>query len=490
MKVVFKFFYFFFFISIAQAQNLTATVIDAKTNEPIPFVAIQTAQFKGVISNDEGVFVIDIEDVSNDTIVLTCLGYEALTIRLDAIKKSNYIIRLKSAVNELETVYLSNSRPNVNTIISNVNKNLKTNYKSDSLSYKLFFRESVHVDFKKLNLEVDKASHFKKKQLEAVNNQLVNMAREVQNSNMIYFKDFSGDLHVLNNENKKIKVDKATQIINSAKDFSLENIQKEGLRIVLKYLDTTKTFKLKTGFFKVEDSLSLVNVNKEEKFNEFDIKNLKGNASALLKRSQTSNNSILKKILNADNYKYTINNITFDGEDTVYLIDFAPRRSRAKFSGSMYVSDKSFAVLKLDYQYSEGKRGDKLNLKLLLGIKYIENVKQGTIIYKRNKQDYYEPRYIKSETGQYFYVNRPLKFIENSKDRNKTAFDFKIEGNSKNREELLFININAINIDTYNNLTEPKTIMFESLREYDSNTWSGIETLAPSKELKAFEVKD
>lgn len=490
MKVVFKFLYFFFFITIAQAQDLTATVIDANTNEPIPFVAIQTAEYKGVISNDEGVFVINIEDVSDQTIALTCLGYETLTIHLDDIKNSNYTIRLKSAVNELDTVYLSNLRPNVNTIISNVNKNLKRNYKSDSLSYKLFFRETVHVDFKKLNLEVDKASHFKKKQLEDVNNQLVNMAREVQNSNMTYFKDFSGDLHVLNNKNKKIKVDKATQIINSAKDFSLENIQKEGLRIVLKYLDTTKTFKLKTGLFKIEDSLSLVNVNKEEKFNEFDINNLKGNASTLLKRSQTGDNSILKKVLNADNYKYTISNITFEGDDTVYLIDFAPRRSRAKFSGSMYVSDKSFAVLKLDYQYSEGKRGDKLNLRLLLGIKYIENVKQGTIIYRQNEKDYYEPRYIKSETGQYFYLNRPLKFIENSKDRNKTAFDFKIEGNSKNREELLFISIDAIDMDAFNSIIEPKTILFESLRAYDSNTWTGIETLAPSKELKSFEVKD
>ncbi|WP_431134349.1 carboxypeptidase-like regulatory domain-containing protein [Psychroserpens mesophilus] len=490
MKVIYQLFFFLIFITTAQAQDLTVTVIDADTKEPIPFVAIQTAQYKGVMSNDEGVFVINIEDVSDNQISLSCLGYNPLTIPLEDIKNSNFIIRLKSAVNELDTVYLSNSRPNVNSIISNVNKNLKLNYKSDSLSYQLFFRETVYVDFEKLELEVNKASHFKKKQLEDVNTQLANMGTEVQNSNIVYFKDFSGDLHVLDNANKKIKVDKATQIINSKKDFSIDNIQKEGQRIILKYLDTTKTFKLKSGLFKIEDSLSLANANDKDKFNEFEIDNLKGNASTLMQRSQTDSNSILRKVLDAENYNYTISNITFEEEETIYLIEFTPRRSRAKFSGSMYVSDKSFAVLKLDYQYSEGKRGYKLNLRLLFGVKYIENVKQGTIIFKPNEQNYYEPRYIKSETGQYFYVNRPLKFIENSNDRNKTEFNFKIEGNSKNREELLFISIDAIDMNAFNTITEPKTIKFESLRAYDSNTWSGIETLAPTKELKAIKVKD
>ena len=490
MKAFFYLIFAFFSITIADAQVLTATVLDADTDEPIPFVAIQTAEYKGVISNDEGVFVILIENISDNEIGISCLGYEAIKIGIEDIKSTNYIIRLKSAINELDTVYLSDSKPNVDSIISRVNKNLKMNYKSDSLSYKLFHRETEHIDFKKLSLKVNKSSHFKKRQLEDANDQLAQMGREIQNSNSVYFKDFSGDLHVLNNKSKKLTVDKATQIINSTKDFSIENIQDKAQRIVLKYLDTTKTYKLKTGLFKIEDSLSLANDHEKDSKNEFEIKKLKSKAFSLLQQSQIGNNSVLRRILNTENYEYTIKNVTFEDGEMVYLIDFSPKRSRAKFSGSMYVTDESFAVLKIDYRYSEGKRGEKVNLRLLLGLKYIQNVNQGTIIYKRNTYDFYEPRYIKHESGEYFFVSRPLKFIENSKNRNKTSFDFKIEGNTRSRVELLFTSIDAIDAETYNNLNEAKSVIYESLRKYDSNTWTGKETLAPTNELKTFEVKD
>ena len=46
-------------------KRIVGTIIDNTTNAPIPFVAIQTAEFKGVISNEEGVFVIDLKDIDS-----------------------------------------------------------------------------------------------------------------------------------------------------------------------------------------------------------------------------------------------------------------------------------------------------------------------------------------------------------------------------------------------------------------------------------------
>mgnify|MGYP000173919412 CR=1 FL=1 len=37
----------------------------------------------------------------------------------------------------------------------------------------------------------------------------------------------------------------------------MDDIQEKAQKIVLSYLDTTKTYKLKSGMFKIEDSLSL-----------------------------------------------------------------------------------------------------------------------------------------------------------------------------------------------------------------------------------------
>lgn len=490
MKAYFFTFCSFLSIFLIQAQEFTATILDSSNNKPIPFVAVQTAKYKGVISNEEGVFVIDLEDVSNNQLTISCLGYNSLTIYINDIISSKNVILLQPAINELETVYLSNSKPNVDSIISRVKRNLKANYKSDSLSYTFFQRSTSYFDFDELDIDVKKASHFKKRQLAKANKQLSKMANNIKTSNAVVFQDISGHLNAIRKDSTKLEVLKATQIINSKKDFSLEKIQERAYNVILKYLDTTKTFKLKTGLFKIEDSLSLSDNEEKEPKKEFNTINLKSSVTSVLSKSQLGKRSMLQKILNTDNYEYSLTNVITNDDDILYLIHFEPKRSKAHFTGNIYVSEDSHAILKLDYKYAKGKRGEKLNLKLVLGIKYIENVNQGTIIYKKSENGFYEPRYIKSESGEYFYLNRPLKFIENSENRNKTSFNIKIEGSTVNREELLFTEVKHIDLDVFKNLQEPKSIPYELLRKYDANKWTGQETIAPSVELKSFEAND
>lgn len=479
------------FVWLTYAQDITATIIDKTTNTPIPYVAVQTAEFKGVISNEEGVFIINLQDVSDNSIELTCLGYQTVKISIEELESSNYIVLLDPAVNELNTVYLTNSKPNVDSIISRAKQNLKLNYRSDLLRYNFFYRETSTIDFENLDFEVKKATHFKKRQLTDANERLKQMGIDIMNGNFIYFTDYSGQLHVLNKEQKKLQIDKATKILNSNENISLDNIQENAQNIVLRYLDTTKTYKLKTGLFKIEDSLSLADKNdKSDNPNKSDTENLRKSTSSVLNKSQLGSSSMLRKILNTDNYEYTLKNANLINGEMIYLIAFAPKRSKANYTGSLYISENNYAILKLDYRYAKGKRGEKVNLRLILGIKYIENVSQGTIIYRKNEQDFYVPRYIKSESGEYFYLHRPLKFIENSSKRNKTAFDFKIEGNTLSREELLFSDISHISAIDFESILEQETVTFEDLRKYNATIWTGQETLAPSTELKSFDAEE
>jgi hypothetical protein len=474
--------------SFLNAQDITAKIIDSKTNMSIPFVAVQTAEFKGVISNEEGEFIINLEDVDANTIELSCLGYQSLTISLKDLESNNYIIQLVPAINELNTVYLTNTKPNIDSIISRVNKNLIKNYKSDALTYNFFYRETSYTDFENLDLKIKKSSKVKKRQLTEANDKLAKMGDGIMNGDFVYFTDYSGSLNVMDDSLNKLNIDKATKIINSNNNVSLEAIQKNAQHTVLTYLDTTLTYKLKTGLFKIEDSLSLNDDNDDEKdLDEFKINDLKENTLSVIQKSQIDRSGMLKTVLNSDNYEYTLENASLVNGEMIYLITFQPTRSSAHFTGSLYVSEDTYGVLKLDYHYAKGKQGEKLNLKLLLGIKYIENVNSGTVIYQKNDQDIYEPRYIKSESGQYFYLNRPLKFIENSSDRDKTAFNFKIVGNTISREELLFSSINTLDRLVFDTIEEKEVIPYDIMRKYDASTWSGKQTLAPSSELKTFD---
>jgi len=345
------------------------------------------------------------------------------------------------------------------------------------------------MDFKNLDFEIEKASHVKKNQLINVNKNLEDLTKEIIHSKTTHFTEFVGNLAFKDSSNSKLNVEKANRIINTEKDFSIDQIQKQAQNIVLKYLDTTKTYKLKTGLIKIEDSLSIqegIHVQKDT-VREFEMNDLKEKTQNIIKYSQFYDNSFITNILDKNLYNYILKDITVYEDELIYVINYIPKKSKSKYTGTLYVSDESFALLKLDFQYAEGKRGKKLNLKLLLGIKYIENLHNGTIIYGKRQDNFYQPRYIKYENGNYFYINRPLKFIENSFKKNKVLFNFIIEGHIRSREELLF-NLNEnISLEAYNSIVEPEKVPYQLQKRYDSKIWKNKEVLALSEELKSYQ---
>lgn len=487
-KSILRFVIFILTISL-NAQSFSAKILDKSTKLPVPYAAIQTAQYKGVITNEEGVFNIDLEDNSITEITISSLGYKKQIFKIEEIINNYYLIELEPSINELNTVYLSNTKPNVDSIIARTVRNLSKNYKTENLQHKLFYRETSYMDFDNLDFKISRTSNVKKKQLIDANSNLKAMTNNIMTSNFVQFIDFIGELSVMDKDSSKLKVDKATQIINAKKDFSLENIQERAQSVVLKYLDTTLTYKLKTGMFKIEDSLSLASEdNHEEDKQEFEIKELKSKANRMLNDTRANPKSLLRKILDADYYSYSLQNVTFYNDEMVYAIHFKPKRAKAKYAGTLYIEDDSYGVLKADYSYSKGKRGSKVNLRLILGVKYIEKISSGTIIFKKNENNWFEPRYIRHEEGHYFYINRPLKFIENSSARNKTLFKFKIEGVAKHKKELLLTSTTEISTSEFNNIKEVKIIPYEKQRKYDATIWGGNETLVPTEELKTFDA--
>ena len=477
---------------VLQSQNITAKIIDSNTKQSIPYANIKTGEFSGVISNEEGYFTIN-ESSINSSITISCMGYKNKTLGIKEIQSMNFIIPLDESVNELKTVYIINKNPNADSIVSRARQRLYLNYENEYYKHKVFSRETAYVDFENLNFEVEKASHVKKKNLETANNSLDSLASAIINSKTIHFKDFMADLFVGDSSRTKLVVQKATELLDQKNTLSIEEVQNRAQNVILKYLDTTLTYKLKTGLFKIEDSLSLKSENeykKEPEKNEYDSNNLKEQSKQLLKQSQFYDDAMLTQLLNDDLYDYSINNILNYNDELIYVINYKPRRSKSKYTGQMYIVDGSYAITKVDYEFADGKRGDKLNLKLIFGVKYIENVRKGTVIYQKDSISKYHPQYIKYEEGRYFYVSRPLKFIENSPAKNKTSFDFTIEGNIITKKELLLTSNTKITSNAFNQITEAKKVPYTKLNKYDATIWENEETIEPLEEMKTFKSKD
>lgn len=471
------------------SQNITARLIDKNTRKPIPYATIKTGDYSGIISNEEGYFTLNTEDDDLKTITISCLGYQSKTVNIENL---NSIIELEEAINQLNEVFISNKKPNADSIIAKVKAKIDDNYNTSLNKYNIFHRTTDYIDFKSLDFEIEKASHVKKKNLEDANSSLSALSKKIRESDIKHFTDFKGELYCLNKDSSKLVVNKATKLIDYKNDFSVEEIQNKAQSIVLKYLDTTKTYKLKTGIFKIEDSLSLNDDEFKEKKqkNEFNLKHLNNKTKELLRTAQFYKNSFLNKLLDTDLYEHTFYDVIYNYGELNYIITFSPRKGKAKYTGKLFVSDNDYAITRVEYGYYKNKHGEKLNLKLILGIKYIANVSEGLLLFEKNNDNKYHPKYLKQTTGSYFYVNRDLKFIENSSSRNKIGFSFKIEGDNRNKEELLFTENNTLTLKDFTAIKQNDVVPFKLLNKFEKTTWENEQTLEPSQEMKAFKVEE
>ncbi|WP_170179682.1 carboxypeptidase-like regulatory domain-containing protein [Flavivirga rizhaonensis] len=469
------------------SQNITAKLIDKKSKTPIPYATIKTGEFSGVISNEEGYFSLNSEDIQNKTVTISCLGYQNKELSIAAIEALNFIIPLETAINQLSEVYISNKRPNVDSIIARVNAKLDENYDINLKTYNIFYRSTDYAKFKSLDFDIEKASRVKSKNIKKANKSLDSLSRHIRSSNIIHFSDFKGELSSLDKDSSKLVVNKATKLFDHKNDFSIESVQEKAQTMALKYIDTMKTYKVKSGLFKVEDSLSLRNEDFKEKMkNEYNVYDLKNKTGSLLRKSMFVDDSFLKSILNPKLYDYTFEDVGYDNGDLTYIVSYKPRRSKAKFTGKLFISDENYAVTKVDYKYYGSRYGKKVNLKLLLGVKFIENVSEGMYIYEKNSDNKYQPKYIKRIKGAYFYVSRGLKLIENSREKNKVGFDFKIEGDNRNKEELLFTDVKNITLNDFALIKQEKVVPFTLLKAFEKSTWENEEILEPLEEMKRF----
>jgi len=487
---------FLSFSSLIFSQNYSGKILDSVSKQPIPYVAIQfNNTTNGVISNEDGNFSIYIENGNDsDVLNISCLGYTPKSITLKTLKENGNTIYLGEYVNKLDTVFITNTTPSIDSIIAWTNKNLKTNYYPNNKRYKIFNRSTVYMDFDNLDFDIDKASGMRKSKLEGANKSLDSLSNAIKKSNIMHFTDFAGTFYVLDQKDKKLKVDKATVLLDKSKDFSMENIEKKGKEVILKYLDPNKSYKVKTGLFKIEDSLSLKEeMKKEEEENqkkEFGIEDLKNNSFNQLGKGFFDEDNFMRKVINPKLYKFELLDVTYFMNEIVYVVKFKPRKSASKYTGTHYISSTDFGILRTDYQFAKGKRGEKFNLKLLIGVKYVENLSKGTVLYNKNNEGYYQLKYVYSDIGRYIYVHRPFKFIENSKNKNKIAFDFLLEGSIREKHELLLLDTNPLNKSEFEEYKQPENVPYQELDHYDPNIWDDYNVIEPLEEMKQFKSSE
>lgn len=360
----------------------------------------------------------------------------------------------------------------------------------DLTSLDVFSRQTNYFDFEDFEFDVNKASTLPKNEMRELKQNADSLNKVVMKSSSKNFEDFSGTLYILEKDSTKLVVDKLTNLVDRKNDYSLEIIQDIAQIIFLKALDTTAIYKVRTGIFRIEDSLDIeMNDLKEEYANTTNNSVLKAQLEYNLLDIRYLENHILDDILNTKYYDFTMRDIVYTNGEMAYIINFKPHKGKSKFAGTLIVMANSYAIKRIDYAFAPGKRGTKVNLKLIAGIKYVEESETGTINFSRDDNNTYKPFYIQKGSINYVYVNRPFTFVENSKEKNKFGFNLSNEGRVVQKSEMLIKGQSLITPEEFAAIVEAKKVNIISLEKYTPSIWEDQQILEPVEEMKTFTVK-
>jgi hypothetical protein len=495
-------FFILFFFHLGIAQNIKGKIIDSKTGESIPYANIKVNGSENLVSNAEGYFNLSENNSSDETIlIVSYLGFVNQQLTVAKLKSLQYIIKLAPGVFELSDVKVSNEKPNPYEIMANVKANLGRNYKNDGQASKdmIFLRESNYFKPKILELEIDKSTGFSKQALNKVNADIKAFSMKIISHPPQEFTDILCNYYSAKTKKNdtqillsKLDVLKATKLKNEGSTTSLDELQKTAMNTMLQHLDSTKYYRAKSGLFGSRDTISLrkdFNRKKDKKIS-IQLTSTKSNLISFMTDNNFAESANLDFIKRPELYEYTYEGATYTSDNEfAYVLSFKPKRSRAKYVGKLYVSETDYAVLRTDYILDEGQKAGGFNMKFLLGIKVAENISKGTITFKKKAEDdSYYMQYAAIERGNYFYLNRPLKFIElTSSEKDVLALDLKIEGNARTKTEFLNMSRTETTVAAIEKIKE-QDFKFINIKSYDPKIWKDYNAIEPLQEMKQFKA--
>lgn len=476
-----------FISSVGLSQTLSGTVIDQETLQTVPFANVIIGDSYGVITNDEGQFNIAIDRFkANDSLVFSFLGYERKAIAISEFPKEK--IYLVPSIDNLDEVYLIDKHLDPEQILKKVQENIVKNYGEQYQKWTVFQRLKSTNNAKDLEFKISKADFIDKKTLKELNKELELGAAQSKNNISNIYVDTYYELYKNPTNTVKLSLKKGTKLINRERNTSMENIQTLAMKTIAEKLNSANTFRVRTGIIPVGDSISLKTMfaSKNDSINNIEKSE---EISKILDNYSFGENSNFSFITEYKKYNYTIANAFNYNNEIVYVLQFEPAKRSADYSGEIYVSADTYAILKVKYKIADGRQGKKVNLKLLLGIKFEELSKEVMVIFNKNSDGFYIPKYIKTNTQNYAFFNRSLTFIENAsrKERIKLKLNIFSESIASEENEFLIIDSESISETEFSNFKPQEKAVIESINKYNPAIWTEYNIISPNQAIKDFE---
>ena len=481
-------------ITVLRSQEISATIKDSLTKEVIPFANIYLSSGKGILSNEEGVFRIQLNDQisSKDSLSISCMGYKTVVYPVSKFKDS--IIFLPSKTIALGSIILSNKNLSAEDIIKEVKKNIAEKYELDLTHKKIFFRESGSQEFKKLRVKVKKSS-IKEFNQAFWDSTLLKIPRKNE-----WHTEVSGSLYGdFSKDNQKLEIDRALELEDKKTTAIFNNIETAFDTILKQNIKKDSYFKLRMGL--ISTKLEDVELNSSEKDTLTpDEKLVKEKESFSKRRKRIITNiisvlfekemlsiSVLKK---SNRYDFERVDFTYLNNIPVYILKFKPS-GNVDYAGKLYIDADKMTLLRAEYKNIKDIRDISL-----LGFSFKHYFKEIAIQFKKTASGKYALQYLEAidqfETG----VNRAFSILEKNKvvkgrnKQNELKMELNFRTNQFQKYQMVVFESERITQEIFDAFKEKPSILPVNLIQYDPTFWEGYTIIEPNQVIKKFKVDD
>ena len=463
-----------------KAQSKKIKIIDSISFEPVPFATIFFSNNNGIISDEDGLFELIPEQYSKkDSLFVSSMGFEPKQFSLDIFNDS--IIRLIPKTISLKNVVVTNNQLSSNEIIDSVKLYIDKNYNFNITENKLFFRQEFNQELKKFKLNKFKST-IKDLTAESMDRMTDNLPKKSKNeleSLSYYYVNSNIDVPKI----KLIKSRRTNDDNESDLSKSLGDKLEKSLRENLK---SNSYFKIRSGWLPFSGDLTFnglweidsTNQDQLNKLKEEEIKRKenfsigqKGRIQSVYLKSFFNPNSDLNFILKSKNYIFSDSELTYLGNELVYVIECYPKRGD-KYKGTIYVNSDDYAVVRIDYENIK-----PLSKFKLLGVSFSSNLEKGRMVFSKFENEKYSLSYYQNSRGNNISIKRPFKIIEKNKfvkgrkKQNQISAKLDFASSSIYNTELQVFRVRSIDETQFEEIDEKNQVLPIYLDEFKKDFW-------------------
>lgn len=475
----------------ATDNDIRGRVLDAETQEPLPFANIViVGRNMGTVSNREGFFVLDESSIQpTDTIQFSYIGFESKKISARDMQ-GKVEIALKPSIVNLQEVAVFSRQLSAKEIIRLIKENYATNYPLPMQKQKIFLHRYENTPWPATNQIKVKKSDFV-----GMDARTFDEVFNLFPSDFTEYKDAIVEYYKFQNTSKLLPVEGISLEEGAMKELGL--IMEEKLEEFM--VDLKKTgkdddvyYKLRSGVFATKAEFN----NKDSTIEAFKYDTthylvhtgqIRHEIGFLFKEYASLDGKNWEFVNKPGKYRFTLEETTIYNGELVYKVSFVPDGG-GLFEGNLYVSTSSYAILQMDYAFAAGKQSEKFNL---LGVTHAMKYKAGRVIFEKDDKGYFV-KYIYARFEEVASVDRNFSVIKKEKrflidkELNEIKMSAQLEFEISTEWELLVFDREEISEAEFEAIEQPKYTKFK--REYVNSPeiWKNRTVIAPISELAEF----